>query len=224
MTDFDYDCLQKKRLAGQAKYRKCGSKSKKCTLPSDNLTQKQWKERCGPVVSFNFSKPMLWGNFKKLPVTVQTEYITNLQKKYGVTAVDLAGMFGVQALTVRKHADANNLGVSFPRGHSMNATRRAEWNEFLCEVTKNAVDSAPEEPVKDVLVEEDLRETTGNEALTAQAESNSTITPAEPKVMNMKKFNLQFVGVINVDMIANSLKLILGDQSNGELEIICNLA
>ena len=34
MNDFDFDCLQKKRLAQQAKYRKRGSKSKKCT-PSD---------------------------------------------------------------------------------------------------------------------------------------------------------------------------------------------
>ena len=89
MSDFEYDCLQKKRLAGQAKYRKRGSKSKKCNLPSDRMTQKQWKERCGPVVSFNFNKPMNWDTFKKLSTIVQTEYITNLQKKYGVTAVDL---------------------------------------------------------------------------------------------------------------------------------------
>lgn len=28
MSDFEYDCWQRKRIAQQAKYRKCGSKSK----------------------------------------------------------------------------------------------------------------------------------------------------------------------------------------------------
>lgn len=224
MSDFEYDCLQKKRLAGQAKYRKRGSKSKKCNLPSDRLTQKQWKERCGPVVSFNFNKPMNWDTFKKLSTIVQTEYITNLQKKYGVTAVDLGDMFGVRALTVRKHVDANNLNVTFPRGHSMNAERRAMWNEFLGVVTNHVVESAPDNSVEETPAEEAVEEAGADESVTAQVEAETEIAPVEPKAMNMKKFSLQFAGVIDVNMIANSLKLILGNQSNGELEIICNLA
>ena len=76
---------------------------------------------------------MIWDDFKQMPAYVQAEYITNLQKKFGVTAVDLGDMFGVRALTVRKHADANNLGIEFPRGHAMNAARRAEWAKFLGE-------------------------------------------------------------------------------------------
>ena len=224
MSDFEYDCLQKKRLAGQAKYRKRGSKSKKCNLPSDRMTQKQWKERCGPVVSFNFNKPMNWDTFKKLSTIVQTEYITNLQKKYGVTAVDLGDMFGVRALTVRKHVDANGLNITFPRGHSMNAERRAVWNEFLGVVPTNVVESVPENAAEEAPVEEVVEEVVEAEVLTAQTEPETVIAPMEPKGMNMKKFCLQFAGAIDVNMIANSLKLILGDQSNGELEIICNLA
>lgn len=224
MSDFEYDCLQKKRLAGQAKYRKRGSKSKKCNLPSDRLTQKQWKERCGPVVSFNFNKPMNWETFKNLSAIVQTEYITNLQKKYGVTAVDLGDMFGVRALTVRKHVDANGLNVTFPRGHSMNAERRAVWNEFLGVVPTNVVESVPENTADEAPAEEVVEEVVETEVLTAQTEPENVIAPMEPKGMNMKKFCLQFAGVIDVNMIANSLKLILGDQSSGELEIICNLA
>ena len=123
MSDFEFDCMKKKQLAGQAKYRKRGSKSKKCSLPSDGMTNKQWKERCGPVISYNPNKPMAWEDFKKLPTHIQAEYITNLQHKFGVTAVDLGKMFGVQPLTVRKHADANNLGVEFPRGHAMSAAK-----------------------------------------------------------------------------------------------------
>lgn len=54
--------------------------------------------------------------------------------------------------------------------------------------------------------------------------AGSAVMPLEPKAMCMKKFSLQFAGVIDVNTIANSLKLILGDKSEGELEIICNLA
>lgn len=225
MSDFEYDCLQKKRIANQAKYRKRGSKSKKCNLPSDRLTNKQWKDKCGPVITYSLNKPMTWDDFKQMPAYVQAEYITNLQKKFGVTAVDLGNMFGVRALTVRKHADANNLGIEFPRGHAMNATRRAEWAKFLGEeeheeVNAPAPASLPEssEPVVFNTDEDEEK------SFLQPEEDNNAVVPLEPKAMCMKKFSLQFAGVIDVNMIANSLKLILGDKSEGELEIICNLA
>lgn len=231
MSDFEYDCLQKKKIANQARYRKRGSKSKKCNLPSDKLTQKQWKERCGPVITYNMSKPMIWDDFKKLPTSVQKEYIANLQKQYGATAVDLGGMFGVQALTVRKHVDANNLGIKFQRGRAMNSASREEWNKFLggeetvveCVAYNNpepavepSVESAEttsvaEEPAaKFVVIEEPIHTVVAAE-------------PVKPRPMSMKKFNIQFSGLIDADMIANSLKLILGNKSEGELEIVCSL-
>ncbi len=216
MNDFDYDCLQKKRIAGQAKYRKRGSKSKKCTLPSDKLTQKQWEERCGPVLTYNLNRPMKWSEFKKLPTRIQTEYIASLQDKYGVTAVDLGDMFGVKALAVRRHVDANSLGITFPRGHTMSAAHRVEWEKFLSEnvsdsETINTVESVPAET--DAVPKAEFG-----------GEQYKTGVIAPPKGMNMKKFSLQFSGMVDVDMIANSLKLLLGNQANGELEIICNLA
>lgn len=57
MDDFTYDCWQKKQLAQQARHRKRGSKSRKCSLPSDNLTKKQWKERNGKTLSINLNQP-----------------------------------------------------------------------------------------------------------------------------------------------------------------------
>ena len=220
MSDFEYDCLQKKRIANQAKYRKCGSKSKKCNLPSDRLTNKQWKDKCGPVITYSLNKPMTWDDFKQMPVYVQAEYITNLQKKFGVTAVDLGNMFGVRALTVRKHADANNLGIEFPRGHAMNAARRAEWVKFLGEEESEEVNV----PASESLIEGAEPVVFNINEDEAQEANDGAIAPLEPKAMCMKKFSLQFAGVIDVNTIANSLKLILGDKSEGELEIICNLA
>lgn len=208
MSDFEFDCMKKKQLAGQAKYRKRGSKSKKCSLPSDGMTNKQWKERCGPVITYNPNKPMVWEDFKKLPDHIQAEYITNLQHKFGVTAVDLGKMFGVQPLTVRKHADANNLGVEFPRGHAMSAAKKAEWDKFVC----------PEQDEPAFLNDEECEEWPVEEPV------GDMPAPAQPKAMKMKNFSLRFSGNIDVNMIANSLKWILGESSNGELEIICNLA
>ena len=207
MSDFEFDCMKKKQLAGQAKYRKRGSKSKKCSLPSDGMTNKQWKERCGPVITYNPNKPMVWEDFKKLPDHIQTEYITNLQHKFGVTAVDLSKMFGVQPLTVRKHADANNLGVEFPRGHAMSAAKKAEWDKFVC--------PAQDEPA---FLDDECEEWPAEEPV------NEMPAPAQPEAMKMKNFSLRFSGNIDVNMIANSLRWILGESPNGELEIICNLA
>ena len=78
VNDFDYDCLQKKRLAQQAKYRKRGSKSKKCTMSTDYMTQKQWKERNGAVVEANFNQPISWDTFKELSKSTQEEYLRHL--------------------------------------------------------------------------------------------------------------------------------------------------
>lgn len=224
MTDFDYDCLQKKRIANQAKYRKRGSRSKKCNLPSDRLTHKQWKERCGPVVTYNLSNPMNWEDFKQLPVYIQAEYITNLQNKYGVTAVDLAEMFGVKPLTVRRHSEANNLSVTFHRGHAMTPARKAEWKKFLDpagvgDETVNAEEAAvvSAEPVEEPVPEPE-------KVVFSCPPPEEVIAPVEPKSMNMTNFSLRFKGNLDVGTIANSLKLIMGNQSSGELEIICNLA
>lgn len=212
--------------SGKDLHRKQGTekgvvKAKKCTLPSDRLTNKQWKERCGPVVSFNFNKPIEWDHFKKLPAAVQTEYITNLQKRFGATAVDLGNMFGVRALTVRKHADANDLGVDFPRGHAMSASKKYEWARFLgCE--ENEADSSNTEQVEvepavedSVIIEESKDE--------AEEKASSNVDSSSQN-MSMKRLNIHFSGTINVDMIANSLKLILGNSSEGDIEIVCNLS
>lgn len=209
MSDFEYDVMQKKRIASQARYRKCGSKSKKCTLPSDMLTDKQLKERCGPVITYNYNKPMSWASFKELPTDVQTEYISVLQNRYGATAADLGRMFGVQALTVRKHVNVNQLNVEFPRGHAMSAAKKAEWERFLREEDTKAV-------------EENISSEDEQESFTLDVEGTCAEPPHE-KEMNMKKFVVQFSGAIDIDMIANSLKLILGGHAEGDIEIICNL-
>lgn len=63
LTELEYDCLERKRLARQARYRKRGSKSKKCPMSTDYMTQKEWKERNGEVITMNLNRPVSWSVF-----------------------------------------------------------------------------------------------------------------------------------------------------------------
>ena len=95
MNDFDYDALQKKRIAAGARHMKRGSRSKRCSLPSDNLTPAQLKRRNGPVSTYKLDAPMRWDDFKAMPVDLQKQYLTNLVETYGATNEMLGDMFYV---------------------------------------------------------------------------------------------------------------------------------
>lgn len=197
MNDFEFDCLQKKRLAQQAKYRKRGSKSKKCPMSTDHMTKKQWIERCGKIVTIKMDSPVSWASFKELSKQTQEEYLKNLMEKYHINASSLAEMFHITPITVRRHIATQGLSVSFPVGHSMNAEDRRAWELFLS-------GDAVEQSENEVSVE------------------NEETCDEEP--MSMCSFSLRFSGKIDVSMISNSLIRILGDHSVGEIEVTCNLA
>ena len=109
MTDFEYDNWQKKILAKNATKRKCGAKSKKCTLPSDYLTSKQIRERNGKIVSFNLNAPMTWSQYITLPDDIKKEYILTLRKKYNANQTVIAEMFGRAKSTISSEMKRLNL-------------------------------------------------------------------------------------------------------------------
>lgn len=197
MNDFEFDCLQKKRLAQQAKYRKRGSKSKKCPMSTDHMTKKQWIERCGKIVTIKMDSPVSWASFKELSKQTQEEYLKNLMEKYHINASSLAEMFHITPISVRRHIATQGLAVSFPVGHSMNAEDRRAWELFL---SGDAVEQSENE---------------------VSAENEET---CDEEPMSMCSFSLRFSGKIDVSMISNSLIRILGDHSVGEIEVTCNLA
>ena len=94
MHEFDYDAMQKKRIARGASHMKRGSKSKKCTLPSDYLTAAQKRRLNGPVSTYKLDEPMNWESFKAMPEDLQKKYILNLQETYQTTDEMLGMMFG----------------------------------------------------------------------------------------------------------------------------------
>lgn len=112
MNDFDYDCMQKKRIAMGA-FAHINRKRGGCSLPSDTLTEKQRKEKNGEVKSYNITRPMPWHEFKAMPEDLKREFFRNMQS-FGDTAKWLAEEMGASAQTIIAYGE--RVGAPFRRG------------------------------------------------------------------------------------------------------------
>ena len=149
MNDFDYDVLQKKRTAAGARHMKRGSRSKRCSLPSDNLTPAQLKRRNGPVSTYKLDAPMSWYDFRAMPEDLQKQYLTYLIETYKATLPMLGDLFHVHYTTVLEIR--NRLGVTAKAkrvGDAERPARDAMWEAFRNGVVGggDAVKETPKEP------------------------------------------------------------------------------
>lgn len=129
MNSFDYEVMQKKRIAAGARHRKCGSKSKFCALPSDNMTTSEWKRRNGKVKTYSMNLPMTWGEFKSMPLDLQQSYIDSLQSRFNISinriSVDL---FGLCQDALRRHVERKGLKhISMPGYNRI----MPEWYQWI---------------------------------------------------------------------------------------------
>ena len=132
MHDFDYDAMQKKRIARGASHMKRGSKSKKCTLPSDYLTAAQKRRLNGPVSTYKLDEPMNWESFKAMPEDLQKKYILRLQENYGANDEMIGKMFKKSdtiALRLRNTLNIKPLG-NCKLNRKEKAIRDAKWDAF----------------------------------------------------------------------------------------------
>lgn len=75
--------IKEKKAAGRGIYsKKNGSKSKKCTLPSDYMTRKEKMAMNGEVMVYNPNTWYSWEEFKKLPMEYQIKYVNSLLLRY----------------------------------------------------------------------------------------------------------------------------------------------
>ena len=146
MHDFDYDAMQKKRIARGASHMKRGSKSKKCTLPSDYLTAAQKRRLNGPVSTYKLDEPMSWESFKAMPEDLQKKYILNLQETYQANNDMLGKMFGVTGVSVCRMRHALGIGAIGQSKMTRDevAVRDAKWDAFC----NGVVGGKPGEPKK----------------------------------------------------------------------------
>lgn len=103
MNDFDFDNLQKKRIAANARHKKGGSKSKRCTLPSDYLTPAQIRKLSGETMTYQTKKPITWDEFKRYPCDMQKIYLQHYAETHSCTMTMMAKMFGCSAENVMNY-------------------------------------------------------------------------------------------------------------------------
>lgn len=99
MTDEKYtlisDIKSKKAAARGAFARKGGSKSKRCSLPSDNLTPAQLKRRNSQVSTVKLNQPITYAEFQTLTPSLKFLYLDNLIHHYKARRVDIVAMLGI---------------------------------------------------------------------------------------------------------------------------------
>lgn len=129
MNDFDYDALQKKRLARSDRCRK--RSTRKCTLPSDYLTPTERKRRNGEMKTYNLSKPMTYAEFLAMPDDLQAQYLRSLRWRFGASDKRIAEMMGVSHPVIKKHRD--RLGIRIAPGTRLPQTKlnKEEWTAWV---------------------------------------------------------------------------------------------
>ena len=98
MTDERYvyntDIRERRSAASGARAKKGGSRSKRCTLPSDHLTPAQKRKLNGQPETVNLNRPMTYAELKHLTPTLQFLYLDTLVSKHRARRVDILEMLG----------------------------------------------------------------------------------------------------------------------------------
>ena len=152
MNDIEFmlkeDIKEKKKAGSGYRYKKNGSKSKKCRLPSDNLSKKEIEKMNGECKVYNLNKPMSYSNFCAMPVDLQIKYLEMLRDKFGANQTEISKMMGVADTTLASHR-ARFLG-SKPifRSYKHSRLNVEAWNRFIN--GEKAEDAAVVEPDKNL--------------------------------------------------------------------------
>ncbi len=140
MNDFDYDALQKKRIARGAYHKKNGSKSKGCTLPSDYLTAAQKRKLNGEVKTLELNRPIRREEYCAMTDDEKKQYLEFLIERYKPAPSMIAEMIGYFASWGKFEFKRLGLKSPYGNGRSPGVETRVAWAEF-CRGTR-------EEPVK----------------------------------------------------------------------------
>mgnify|MGYP006988867829 CR=1 FL=1 len=135
MTDAEYvfkkTDAERKSMGHGARAKKCGSKSKKCSLPSDNLTASEIKKMNGECKSYDLAKPMRWDVFRALPHDLQSEYIRKLSAM-GASRVDICDMFACSEGAYSQYMNVHHKGERFFDQKNLRYRNNDEFVAWFC--------------------------------------------------------------------------------------------
>lgn len=215
MNDFDFDVMTKKRIARGAAARKCGSKSRRCTLPSDYLTDAQKKARNGKMSTYNLSKPMTYEQFKLMPRDLQREYLLKLRNDMHASARVIAQMFGCSDETVR--VVIRNLGINTGgKKMFMNPDQLMRWNNWLSGDAANTPVAVTEpETETETEAEAETISAAAEETEDASAPVNNDASTEEMKCAALLGGKLNLRGTASE--ILSRLAIVFGAESDAQM-------
>lgn len=217
MNDFDFDVMTKKRIARGAAARKCGSKSRRCTLPSDYLTDAQKKARNGKMSTYNLSKPMTYEQFKLMPRDLQREYLLKLRNDMHASARVIAQMFGCSYETVR--VVIRDLGINTGgKKIYMNLDQLLRWNNWLSGDAANtpvAVTEPETETETETEAEAETISAAAEETEDASAPVNNDASTEEIKCAALLGGKLNLRGTASE--ILGRLAIVFGAESDAQM-------
>ncbi len=170
MNDFDYDVMQKKRLAHN-KFRNAKYKHGGCRLPHEDLTPAQIKRRNGPMMTYNLNLPMSWEIFRTMPQDLQQQYLDGLHTRFGVGPSDLAKyLFLRTPSNLRQSTKAMGLTVA-------KRDKCRDIDAFLAWLRKEDGDTHKALPMRDetATLPEDAKDALLREEASAKTHGCSTI-------------------------------------------------
>lgn len=215
MNDFDFDVMTKKRIARGAAARKCGSKSRRCTLPSDYLTDAQKKARNGKMSTYNLSKPMTYEQFKLMPRDLQREYLLKLRNDMHASTRVIAQMFGCSDETVR--VVIRNLGINIGgKKMFMNLDQLMRWNNWLSGDAANTPVTVTEpETETEAEAEAETISAAAEETEGASAPVNNDASTEEIKCAALLGGKLNLRGTASE--ILSRLAIVFGAESDAQM-------
>lgn len=93
-------------------------------------TRKEYNEKCGEVVTYNYNQPLKWKEFKQWDNLHRKEYLEYVIKRFHVGSHLLANeMFRVSQASVIR--EMNTLGVSVNGSRHKTEEERRAWAEFV---------------------------------------------------------------------------------------------
>lgn len=132
MTDerfvYNADLRDRKRTASGARAKKGGSKSRRCSLPSDTLTKAQKRALNSSVESIKLNQPMSWARLRELTPSLQYLYLDHLVNDHKARRVDLVSMLGIAACTFQRLVGTLPGRISF---HGRPRKQAPEWERFM---------------------------------------------------------------------------------------------
>lgn len=202
MNDFDFDAMQKKRIAQGARHKKNGSKSHGCTLPSDLLTEAQKRKLNGPVVTLKLDEPMTWKDFKALPEDKRRLYAEHIKELYNPSWKQWGQLFHTHPNTVRQHFIRYAIADARGRGASTTRADLARWDAFC----NGVVGGRPGTPVNTAIEAADDTVEPVNDAVEAEEPVENAVPVTPGKAKSVRDETIDDLLQLNYVPVAQSVK------------------